>query len=178
MRSAVQADPLSARNRYYLSLILEATCRTEEAEQEARQGLELDENYYINWVALGRLHFARGETSEAIRCFEKVLSLAAFFKAGVGTLAGLLARTGDERRAGELLDKLGPPETYGVPLAWASFHLCRGETEKAVDWWEKVIDQRDPSAVLLPRLPLGYALRSSPGWPALAKRMNLPPEAI
>jgi hypothetical protein len=89
----------------------------------------------------------------------------------------LLSRTGETRRVEELLAKLGPPEIYGVPLARAIFHLYRGETEKAVDWWEKAIDQRDPNAVIWPRLMVGEALRASPRWPTLAKRMNLPESA-
>jgi len=95
----------------------------------------------------------------------------------LGNFAGLLARTGDQRRAEDILAKLGPPETYGVPLAWAVFHLYQGETESAVDWWEKVIDQRDPNAIVLPRVGFGEALRTSPRWPALARRMNLPESA-
>jgi len=46
-----------------------------------------------------------------------------------------------------------------------------------VDWFEKMIDQRDNIAVFMPRLPYAKALRASPRWPALAKRMNLPAEA-
>jgi hypothetical protein len=84
---------------------------------------------------------------------------------------------GDVRRAEDLLSTLGPPETYGIPQALAFFHLQQGETEKAAEWWEKVIDQRDPGATVMPRTPIGEALRSSPRWPALAKRMNLPESA-
>jgi len=64
-----------------------------------------------------------------------------------------------------------------APLAWGLFHQYRGETEKAADWWEKAIDQRDPNAVIAPRLMAGETLRTSPRWPALAKRMNLPKAA-
>ncbi|HEY7389220.1 MAG TPA: protein kinase [Bryobacteraceae bacterium] len=177
IRDLVEADPLAALNRVYLAWICETTGRAQEAEQEFRHILELDENYYFGWSGLGRLLFARGETSEAIRCLEKAHLLAPFYTSVVGVLAGLLARTGDERRAEELLAKVGTPETYGVPAAWAFFHVYRGETEEAVDWWGKVIDQRDPNAVISPRLGGNAALRTSPRWPALAKRMNLPESA-
>jgi tetratricopeptide (TPR) repeat protein len=174
IRRLVEADPLAALNRHYLALIFETTGRAQEAEQEFRHVLELDDEFYLAWFGLGRFLFVRGETSEAMRYCEEVHSLAPFYTPGVGSLAGLLSRTGDERRAEELLAKLGPPETYGVPRAWAFFHLFRGETEKAVDWWEKVMDQRDPIAVIWPRLMVIEALRTSPRWPALAKHMKLP----
>jgi eukaryotic-like serine/threonine-protein kinase len=177
VRREVEADPLTPINRCYLASILVTTGRTQEAERELRYVLELDENFLVGWFGLGDLHFRRGETGEAIRCFEKVHSLAPFDKRTAGALAGLLARAGSERRAEELLAKLGPPETYGVPGGWAAFHLYQGETEKAVDWWEKLIDQRDPAAVLWLHRVAGGALRTSARWPALAKRMNLPESA-
>ncbi|HEY6344736.1 MAG TPA: tetratricopeptide repeat protein [Bryobacteraceae bacterium] len=177
MRRAVEADPLAVQKRLQIALILSMTGRTQEAEREFHHAVELDENSFHGWMGLGDLHFARGEISEAIRCFEKASSLAPFVPRYAACLAGLLARTGHERRAEELLAKLGPPETYGVPLAWALFHLFRGETEKAVDWWEKAIDQRDSNAVIWPRFNAGEALRKSLRWPALAKRMNLPESA-
>jgi serine/threonine protein kinase len=177
MRRVVEADPLMHMYRVYLAFLLLATGRGGEAERELRNAVELDENYFNGWRGLGTVYAARGEVSEALRCYEKAYSLAPFVPSNAGSFAGLLARIGDQRRAGELLSKLEPPETSGVPMAWALYHLYQGETEKAVDWWEKVINQRDPSAILTPRVGSGEALRTSPRWPELAKRMNLPESA-
>jgi serine/threonine-protein kinase len=174
VRHEVEADPLVVWPRLYLGWILQATGRAQEAGREYRHVLELDENFYFGWFQMGGLRFVQGETSEAIRCFEKAHSLAPFWAAVSGALAGLLARTGDMVRAEELLAQLGPPETYGVPRAWAYFHLFQGDAEKAVDWWDKAIDQRHPFALVGQALAGGAALRTSPRWPALAKRMNLP----
>jgi tetratricopeptide (TPR) repeat protein len=177
MRRAVDADPLMPFNRVNLAILLTAAGRDHEAEGECRRILELDEKFYPAWNHLGRSLSGRGEVSEALRCFEKVYALAPFYQSGAAMLAGLLSRTGDERRAEELLGKIGLLGEHGVPRAQALYHLFKGETEKALDWWEKVIDQRDPGAVLLPRLPPGEALRSSPRSFAFAKRMNLPESA-
>ena len=177
MRRAVEADPLMVRIRWYLVLILLTTGRAREAEHEIRHILEFDEHFHLGWLGLGGLHFERGELSDALHCLEKAHSLAPFDTVLMGAFAGLLARTGNERRAEELLSTLGKPETYGVPRAWVYFHLFKGEPEKAVDWWESLIDQRDPAAVLWTGISTGNALRSSPRWPTLARRMNLPEAA-
>lgn len=176
MRQLVEADPLASFNRWCLAWILSETGRSQEAEQEVHEILECDESFYLGWYLLGRLHFVRGETSEALQSFERAYSLAPFYPQVVGAFAAAsLAQTGDERHTEELLGTLGPVDAYGVPLAWAIFHLYRGETEMAADWLEKLIDQRHPNAALSRVTVAG--LRTSPRWPALARRINLPESA-
>ena len=175
MRQVVEAEPLVSFYRMHLAMIYFATGRLDEAEWEFHNILELGQDYSVGWHLLGLLHLERGDTDEAIRCLEK--ALPGRRKSVVGTFAGLLARTGQRDRAMGLLAELGAPESYGVPLALALFHLHQGETEAAADWWEKAIDQRDPGAVMWPRYQAGGALRSSPRWPELAGRMNLPRSA-
>jgi hypothetical protein len=82
--------------------------------------------------------------------------------------------SGDTGRAEALLAKLRPGEAYGAPRAFAVFHILCGAVEKAADWTEKAIEQRDPLMMLFLRYPIAKALRSSARWPALAKMMNLP----
>ena len=176
LRRLVEAEPLMVFYRLHLVFIFLEMGRFAEAERECRTILELDQNSYYGWAFLGLALLARGETDEARRCCEKGYSMAKYSSAA-GTLAGLLARTGDYNRAVELLSKLGPPETYGVPMAWCLFHLHQEDAERAAEWMEKSIDQRDPGAVFWLRLHAKGAICSSPRWPALAKRMNLPESA-
>ena len=177
IRRMVEADPLTVFNRHYLALLLAAMGRDREAEAEFHHVLELDERFAVAWRGLAALHFGRGEMNEAADCIERAYSLSPFMPSITGAFAGMLARNGDPRRAEELLAELGPPEAYGVPIAWAMFHLYRGETEKALDWWEKVIEQRDPNALFVTWASPCNLLRASPRWPALAKKMNLPESA-
>ena len=176
MRRLVDAEPLVVFYRLHLAFIFLEMGRFAEAERECRKILEVDQNSYFGWAFLGLALLAREEIDEARRCCERGYSLARYSSAS-GTLAGLLARTGEHNRALELLTKLGPPETYGVPMAWCLFHLHQGDAEKAADWMDKAIDQRDPGAVFWLRLHAKGAIGSSPRWPALAKRMNLPQSA-
>ena len=176
MRHAVDADPLMHFNRVSLAILLSTAGRDEEAERECRHILELDENFYAAWATLGRLHFERGEISEALRCLEKVYAGSPYYQLGAGMLAGLLARTGEQERADELLGRIGEFGAHGVARAQALYHLSKGETERVFDWWEKLIDERDPFAVRMAFWGQGSmrALRSNPRWPVLARRINFP----
>jgi eukaryotic-like serine/threonine-protein kinase len=169
----LQEDPLFLIGRVWAAISLWAVGREEEALRGWKHILELDDNSEIAYRVLAMFHASRGEFAEALRTAERAYSLAPL-PVSRGMLAGLLARRGESARAAELLNQLGPPETYGIPRAHVWFHLAFGETERAADWLDKMIDQRDNAAAVLPRVPFGAPLRSSPRWPALAKRMNLP----
>jgi hypothetical protein len=106
---------------------------------------------------------------------EKGFSLAPWTPITAGLLAGLLVKSGDGARAAELIERLGDGRASGAPVAFAIFHLLCGEVEKAAEWTERALEQKQPfvSMVLLtpPWKPL---LRCSTRWPKLAKMMNLP----
>ena len=54
------------------------------------------------------------------------------------------------------------------------YYLIGADYERAADWVEKAIDQREPSLLGPLGGPVAKPLRVSARWPALAKRMNLP----
>lgn len=61
--------------------------------------------------------------------------------------------------------------SHGAPRGLAL--LC-AEIDRAADWTEKALDQRDPLMVMFLQLPLAKDLHASGRWPTLAKMMNLP----
>jgi hypothetical protein len=148
--------------------------RDEEALQEANRAPELDENHPLPYSFFAQYHCAVGAFSEALPFAERYCSLLPYFQPPAGVLAGVLARTGNSARAQDVLGKLGPPTVYGVPRALAVFHLIAGEIDKAADWCERVIEQRDGNLAVSMSLPVYKPLRESPRWPKLAKMMNLP----
>jgi hypothetical protein len=52
----------------------------------------------------------------------------------------------------------------------AVFHAMRGKFDRAAEWAARAIDLQYPLLVALLRPLLG----STPVWPALARKMNLP----
>jgi hypothetical protein len=114
-----------------------------------------------------------GRFAEALRATERSYALLPRNVPTAGLLAALLMQAGETVRAEEVLARLGPPETYGAPVGWATFHLVRGEFEKAAEWIERGIEQRHPVAVPLAMLDEKWwrGLQSSSRWPALEKLM-------
>ena len=79
---------------------------------------------------------------------------------------------GREDRAEALLAAVGPTSK---PL-WGRvvYHLLTSELEAAADWYEQMIEERDPFALLYARTATVEPLRDHHRWPELAARMKLP----
>jgi serine/threonine-protein kinase len=174
IRRAVQEDPLSVVYRTRLAFCLWTAGRDEDALGETNRALDLDENHPTPNAFLAFYQINKGAFNEALPFAEKCYSLNPYLPLSAGPLAGLLVRTGDTARADEILSKLGPPAVFGVPSGLALFHLITGEIEKAADWCERVIEQRDGFLAVITAYPVYKPLRASLCWPKLAKMMNLP----
>ena len=123
---------------------------------------------------LGIFHALRSELEEALGYAQRAYAMAPFAPLVAGLLAGVLMRTGETGPAEEMLQRLRPGEAYKAPAALAIFHLVCGEIDQVAYWVEKAIEQRDPFILFDPCRSFGKDLVSSPFWPALAKKMNLP----
>jgi tetratricopeptide (TPR) repeat protein len=176
MALAVQDDPLNGRYHALLGACLEASGK--EGSEELRRTVELGDDYFITFLVLGWINASRGRIAEALAAAERAYSLAPWSSMALGVLAGVLVLSGDRDRAQGLLDKLGSGQAYGAPHGPAIFHLLCSNIDRAADWVEKAIEERDPSVPHSLRLPFAQPLRSSRHWPKLAKLMNLPPEAL
>lgn len=174
---ALREDPLNIWWRIVLSAALFASARPADAEAEVRRVLELDEKCHQAYVQLSGIQVSRGMFGEAIASVEKAYTLAPSAPVNAAMQAGYLMRLRQAGRAQELLAKLGDGEAYRVPMALLIYHLICGEIDKAADWAEKAIAQREPSIIVLLRSPSARALRASPRWPTIAGMTNLPEEA-
>jgi serine/threonine-protein kinase len=176
MALAVQDDPLNGRYHVALGSCLEESGR--DGSEELRRAIELEDDYFLTFLHLGRINSSRGRIAEALAAAERAYSLAPWSSRAIGLLAGILVRSGDRDRAQGLLDKLGSGEAYGAAHGLAIFHLLCSDIDRAADWVQKAIEERDPSILLSLRLRDAQPLRSSRHWPKLARLMNLPPEAL
>ena len=174
MAHGVQEDPLNILSRQSLALCLLAAGRLDDAAIELRECIQLDPHLPFAYLDKSLVEASQGLFAEAASSAETAASMGRW-PLTVGLWAGLLAKTGNAKRAEELLGELGDGSVYGAPLGLAHFHLLQGDVERAAEWVGKGIEQRHSlllSSVV--RTPLAAALRSSSHWPRLAKMMNLP----
>ena len=173
---ALREDPLNLMFRTHLLLCYAAANRQQEASRECRQILELNDKAAICYAVLASPYVRRGMYAEALPLAEKAYTIggSAFFPNIAGVTAALRSLTGDEQGANELLKKLSPGDAYGVPRGRALFHIVRGEFQEAKVWVEKAIEQRDPTIIPLLRGEFAVSFRSSPQWPDIARKVNVP----
>jgi len=177
LEQAVQRDPLQTTIRTWLGISLSTVGRDAEAEEQFRQTMHLDANFFWAYVFLAELYAARGRFAEALPIAEKAFTLTPWYPSSVGIYAGLLTRLGQPDRGQELIQKLGSGETFGASTGRAIFHTCCGEIDLAADWCEKAIAERDPQGSQTLQTPLFEPVRASTRWPKLAALMNLPAQA-
>ena len=169
----VEADPINLLYRHIFASCLRNAGRIDEAENELRRILELDENFPWAVGTLGAVRAQQGRLEEALALSEKAHSLTPWSNPIVGQLAALLVRTGAASRAETLLEGLRPGTAWGAPAGMAVFHAMCGEFDRAAEWAERAIESRFPGLIPILRPLMGQ----SPEWPALARMMKLP-EAV
>jgi tetratricopeptide (TPR) repeat protein len=178
LERVVEQDPLNLGMRIALINALHAAGLDDRAIAMGEQALAVDKSRWNVYLALARVHSFRGRLAEALEAAEKAYQLASWNVRVMAAFAAVLIQSGDRPRAAEIVAKLEAQSgVYGTPMALAVFHAMCGEADPAADWFEKAIEQRDPSAIGYLRTPLMKIVQTSPRWPALAMRMNLPEAA-
>jgi TolB-like protein/predicted Ser/Thr protein kinase len=175
LEKAVESDPLNAPVRSSLASCLMCAELYDRAIEEARQGLEINENLWIPYQTLTMSYLMKNMVAEALAAAERAYELAPWNPRIIGLLAGSLDRAGERSRAKTLIDKIDDaPGRLVAPSGMVLYHLICSEVDAAADWFEKAIETRDPTLVPWIRVPLAKPLRMSPRWPKIAAMMNLP----
>ena len=118
------------------------------------------------------MYLAAGKLDEAINHFEHAHRLAPWHAMTAGLLAAALMRAGNGTRAAALMEALGSsprPVWRGVV-----YHLHVGELDEAANWYQVMIDEREPFALVCANAPVTLPLHAHPRWQALATQMRLP----
>jgi tetratricopeptide (TPR) repeat protein len=168
---AIEQDPLNVFVRGVFAMVLNLGEDYDRALVEAQKAVETDESHWLPHFGIGLSYALRGEFAAARPAAERSVRAAPWSAVALGLLAGILAQLGEKERADELVARLRNMARVGLSL----YHLLFSESDTTADWFAKMIEDRDPTA---PSWSCLKPIRSNPRWPALAKMMNLPVEAM
>jgi len=174
MGRAAEQDPLNATWHAIWAAHLVDAGRVDEAIGTARRSVDIDPTYFLTHNMVGEASWAAGLRDEAVAAFERSHALAPWFAVSTGWLAAAYRLTGRADQADALLEMLGPASR---PL-WGRvvYHLLVSELDEAADWYELMIDERDPFALLYARTVAVAPLRAHHRWRRLSELMRLPGE--
>ena len=170
---AIEEDPLEVWPRMNLHAYLQAAGRDRDAYEQTLKVLELDANLVVARVSVAHFHADWGELPEALQAARKAYAVGPWYPDAIATLAALLRRSGEEEESRALYRQLGVGERAGDARAQAVYWLLCGDVDKAADWVERALDERDHSILYYLRFVVSKPLRASARWPKVARMMNL-----
>jgi len=173
---AVELDPLDLMTNFRLVQVNYYARRYDEAVRTGRIAVELtpDSPYTLFYLALSLAAVGlRDEAWDIATTGKKLNDGLPLGEGYFGYLAGVLEYADDARRVvGELQARRDRDYAPALPIAWA--YLGLGETDKALDWLERALVDREPYFGSLGVFPGYDAIRDQTRFRNLAHQLKLP----
>jgi serine/threonine protein kinase/tetratricopeptide (TPR) repeat protein len=172
---ALKLDPLSLPTNGELGDILINSRRYDEGMRQLQKTLEIDPNFGHAHFYIGRILALKGKYREAVASFKDALKLTGGLVLARGWLGATYALKGEREKAVEILHNLEQKSEEGqvCSLSIAVVYVGLGEIDKAFEWFEKAINERDTLMIYIKGYPELDVLHPDPRFKALLKKMNL-----
>lgn len=147
--------------------------RHDQAIEAYRRVIALDADYAVAWKSLGRLYERKEMKDDALAAYHRFHELT-----GVAPVSQTLPQFAKWNRKDDpqyLLNKLGLlwKLKYIRPTYVARLYLDLGDKDRAFEWLDKALSERDSDLLLLRSDRSWDALRDDPRFAALAGRVGL-----
>ena len=169
-RQAIALDPLRANFQLALGDKLYNLGRYEEAKAALDKAQELNSQLASLHLTRGEVLLSEGHAEEAAAEIEKE---PGEWQRLTGQALAYSA-AGRRQEADSALKKLIAAHQNDSAYQIAEIYAYRGETEKAFQWLDRAIQQRDPAAPESKTDPLMKSLRHDPRYAELLNKMRLP----
>jgi TolB-like protein/lipoprotein NlpI len=169
---ALELDPLSLIINADLGQDLMLARRYDQAIDQLRKTLAMDERFYYARWTLGEALQLKGQLTEAMAEYQKAVEITDD-PLVMAMLAQGYAKADQHDKARELLSQLERLTTHRRvgPFAFALVRLALGENERAIDDLERAYRERDPGIVGIKVEPLLDPLRSHPRFERLVAKV-------
>jgi eukaryotic-like serine/threonine-protein kinase len=172
---ALRLDPLSLLIGALRGHFFFQARRYPEAIDHLHKTLEIDPNFWITQINLGKPLQVEGRTEEALDAFRKAGELSSGVTEAMSLAGYTYAVSGQRIEAERILRELKTisEKRYVPPYNVAMVYNGLGDSAETLRWLEKAYEERDVHMIFLGVDPKWDKLRSDPGLISLVKRMNL-----
>jgi tetratricopeptide (TPR) repeat protein len=179
IRISIELDPLSIQTRKRVPYILFLSRRYDEAIAEYRKLIDLAPDFMPAQRELGLAYEQKGMYQEALGQFQKASEMPenyarTLIRADIGHLYAVWGKREEARQVlAELITKSERSyvSAYDIGVIYAGLE----ETEQALRWLDKAIEQRPFWLVWLKLDPRLDGLRSDPRFQDLLRKIGFPP---
>jgi eukaryotic-like serine/threonine-protein kinase len=176
IQRAQKLDPISVAIESDMGFLLHYSYEQDQAAEELRKALEMNPQFPLAHLFLGRVYQAKGLYDQAISEYRATGPLREWVPtvAGIGYVYGI---QGKRQEALQVLSNLEArsKKEYVTAYAVALVHAALRDKDRAFAWLEKGIEERTHWLVWLKRDLRWEPIRSDPRFPEMVRRVGLPP---
>lgn len=172
---ALRLDPITPMNGAMKGHILYISRRYAEGIDHMRRSLELEPNFWIGQLMLGKNYQGAGHHAEALEAFRKARQFSGGSSEPISLMGYTHAVSGKRKEAEAALLELSriSQQKYVPPYNMAILHHGLGNSDEALGWLERAFKDRDVHMVFLGVEPKWDGLRNNARFVSLLKRMRL-----
>jgi serine/threonine protein kinase/Tfp pilus assembly protein PilF len=176
MHRALELDPLSLSINTDMGRALYFAREYDQAIEQFKKTAEIEPNFAITYVWLGKTLEQKGMFERAVSEMEKAVTLTGSTTYFLSHLGHSYALANHKKKAEEILQELDnlSRSKYVSPYDRALIYLGLGETEKSFEWLDKAIEDRSHWMIYLKVEPQLDPLRPHARFGDLLRRVNLP----
>ena len=177
MMRLVELDPLSAYAHVISSFSAVSSGRIADAVKEGRRGVELDPKSYLALWSLASALQCDGQYEEALTVVERALAISGRHPWALMTLAAIYAASGEPDKACAVFNEFEARRAreYIQPSMLVAAAAVIGQIDRAIEFAQQALDDRDPLFVLLARNWPDYEkLRSHSSFRKIVSQLHLP----
>lgn len=173
----LEFDPLAWDLRIWLATFLWLARDYERAMREALFSEALVPDGFTAQYMIANIHRERGQYEEALARQRRAVEMSGGAPQMLGWLGLNLALSGDAAGARAIIERLRAiaAKTYVSPTSFLWVHAGLGDSDEALAWMDRAIDDRDSFIIPIKTYSFLDPLRADPRFHALLRRMNLEP---
>jgi DNA-binding winged helix-turn-helix (wHTH) protein/Tfp pilus assembly protein PilF len=173
IRMAQEFEPNSVANQLAAGGLRAMRGQLDQAIESYRRAIALDSDYAVAWKSLGKLYDKKGMRNDALVAYQRFRELTGAPTASQTPLQFVRRNRKDDpqslRHRLSLLWKL----KYIRPTYVARLYLDLGDKDRAFEWLDRALSERDSNLLLLRSDHSWDALRNDPRFAALARQVGL-----